>query len=97
MTKVDMNRRNRQTQQRQLSNDILIFEQNSMTIQDQHFFSEAQLVSRMFHSGFKIQHFMFSVGGQTVNGKILDEFVMIDLNKMKLEKPLVEKGKNLIK
>ena len=69
--------------QRVLLNDILVYDINRMKVIDQTEFSEATLGRRMYHSGFKIDDSIFSIGGQGKDGKIYDQFVEIDIGKMK--------------
>jgi hypothetical protein len=71
------------TGQRDLLNDILIYDISQMKVIDQTEFSEANLGRRMYHSGFKIDDSIFSIGGQGKDGKIYDQFVEIDIGKMK--------------
>ena len=47
----------------------------------------------MYHSGFKIDEFIYSIGGQGKDGKIYDQFVEIDIVRMKQQDALVEQGR----
>ena len=60
-------------------NDVILFDIEKMKVHDQLLFSEASLVRRMYHCGFKIDNSIFSIGGFSNNGKLLDEFVEINL------------------
>lgn len=55
-----------------LLNDILVYDVARMRVVDQTEFSEATLGRRMYHSGFKIDDSIFSIGGQGKDGKIYD-------------------------
>lgn len=73
----------RDTSQRILLNDVVVYDVLRMRLIDQTEFSEATLGRRMYHSGFKIDDFIFSIGGQGKEGKIYDQFVEIDIGRMK--------------
>jgi hypothetical protein len=66
-----------------LLNDVLVYDLAKMRVVDQTEFSEATLGRRIYHSGFKIDDTIFSIGGQGKDGKIYDQFVEINISKMK--------------
>ena len=53
-------------------------------------YDRASLYNRMYHQAYIIDDFMYILGGQTNGGKIMDEFIEINLqdyafNKLELE------------
>ena len=74
----------------------MIYDINRMRIADQIVFSEATIGRRMYHSGFKIDDSIFSIGGQGKEGKIFDEFIEINIRTRRQTDALVIKGRSLI-
>ena len=56
---------------------MIIYDVNQSRIVDNIHFSEGIVPRRMYHAGFKIENSLFSIGGQSVNGKVLNEFIEI--------------------
>lgn len=53
-------------------------------------YDRASLYNRMYHQAYIIDDFMYILGGQTNGGKIMDEFIEINLqdyafNKLELD------------
>ena len=77
-------------------NDLLIYDLFSNKIVDHIHFSEGIVPRRMYHAGFKIDDCIYSIGGQSVGGKVLNEFIEINFAQRKQKPATVEKGRNLI-
>ena len=74
----------------------MIYDLSKLKIIDHINFSEGVLARRMFHGGFKIGKHIYSVGGQSMNGRVLDDFVEINYELRKQKGATVERGKHLL-
>ena len=65
--------------QRTLLNDLVVFDIKRMQMVEHMVFSEATLERRMYHTGFKIDDSVFSIGGQGKDGAIFNSFLEIKI------------------
>lgn len=61
-------------------NDIVTYDVEKEKIIENMQFSENSCRSRIYHCGFKIGKFIFTTGGMGLNGKLLEDFIEIDLD-----------------
>lgn len=68
---------------KQLLNDVVIYDVETMRMSDQIVFSDVDLCKRIYHAGFKINDSIFSIGGIRNDGTVLDEFMEVDIRTRK--------------
>ena len=77
-------------------NDLVVFDLKRMQMVDHMMFSEAALGRRMYHTGFKIDDSVFSIGGQGKDGAIFNSFLEIKIRERQPSEARVDRGRHLL-
>ena len=77
-------------------NDVVLYDMMKMEVEEQFFFNSAKVPRRQYHCGFTIGDKLFSLGGLSMAGKLLDDFSEIDLITGKHYEALISRGKSLL-
>ena len=73
------NRSDGQRRARTVLNDLLLYDIHKIKVNDHTIFSEIVVSGRVFHVGFMIDDFIYSIGGLDKSGRVLDEFIEIEI------------------
>ena len=76
--------------QRDITSDLLIYDYHTQEL-FKHKYDKSLLQSRMYHCCFVMDNFLYSIGGQTVGSRIIDQGLLeIDLNTLAFKNLQVE-------